>query len=300
MIEENKVPASIAKFDYNTTILNKVAEDARAIDITDMAQVEEKKKELVTLRGKIETQGRGFREQAIANNKIIQKEENYYVAIIEPIEIEYKEILKKEEARKLIEIRKELLPMKKKQLQFLIKIELTDDDTLLAMDDDQWIAYYNSQFKLNEERIQHDEIMARREKERKEREVQIRAEMDEKAKIDAELALKRAEKDKINAVLAEKVKAEQLVRDKINAVQAEKLKAEQLVRKQKEMADKAKQDELQAFKDKTDKEVADKARLDANKKYQEFLSSNNYNEGTDIVQNSGGKIKIYRLVAVYN
>jgi len=282
MIEENKVPAFVVKFNYNTAILDFIASDARAIDVSNFEEVSVKVKELVKIRRAIQAQGKSFRDESNAFNRRISEEEDMYVKMIQPIEIEYKEVLAKEEARKLVEIRKELLPMKKKQLQFLIKIELTDDDTLLAMDDDQWIAYYNSQFKLNEERIQHDEIMARREKERKEREVQIRAEMDEKAKLDAELALKQAEKDQINAV------------------QAEKLKAEQLVRKQKEMADKAKQDELQAFKDKADKEVADKARLDANKKYQEFLSSNNYNEGTDIIQNTGGKIKVYRLVAVYN
>jgi len=279
MIEENKVPAFVVKFNYNTAILDFIASDARAIDVSNFEEVSVKVKELVKIRRAIQAQGKSFRDESNAFNRRISEEEDMYVKMIQPIEIEYKEVLAKEEARKLVEIRKELLPMKKKQLQFLIKIELTDDDTLLAMDDNHWIAYYNSQFKLNEERIQHDEIMARREKERKEREVQIRAEMDEKARLDAELALKQAEKDQINAV------------------QAEKLKAEQLVRKQKEMA---KQDELQAFKDKADKEVADKSKLDANKKYQEFLSSNNYNEGTDIIQNTGGKIKIYRLVAVYN
>jgi len=273
----------IVKFDYNTALLNKVVKDARAINTADMAQVEQTKKELVTLRGKIQAQGKGFREQAIAYNKEVLKQENEFVGLIEPIEIEYKEILKKDNEKKVIEARKELLPMKKRQLQALTKIVMTDDESILEMNDEQWVAYYNAQFQINEERTQYEEMRIRQEKERVEREAEIREEMETKAKLDAEQALKQAQEDQINAV------------------QAEKDKAEDQANKEKERHQAQKQAEDNAEKARLKKEVEEKAKMESNKRYQAWLEENNYNEKDGmILQETADNILLYKLVSKYD
>jgi len=271
----------IVKFDYNTAMLNKVAKDAQAIDTTDMAQVEQTKKELVTLRGKIQVQGKGFREQAIAYNKEVLKQEKEFLGIIEPIEIEYKEILKKDEENKVIEARKELLPMKLQQLKMLEHTHEVSDDTILEMSDEAWVAYHQSEMQYNTETIANIAQQAQQKADQKARELQIRAEMEEKAKQDKVLAEKQAQEAQERAV------------------QAEKLKAEQSLNQEKERAEKVKQEEIKQAQDLADKEIADKARLDANKKYQDFLLNNSYNESTDIIQKNGSEVKVYRLVATY-
>ena len=272
----------IVKFDYNTALLNKVVKDARAINTADMAQVEQTKKELVTLRGKIQAQGKGFREQAIAYNKEVLKQENEFVGLIEPIEIEYKEILKKDNEKKVIEARKELLPMKKRQLQALTKIVMTDDESILEMNDEQWVAYYNAQFQINEERTQYEEMRIRQEKERVEREAEIREEMETKAKLDAEQALKQAQEDQINAV------------------QAEKDKAEDQANKEKERHQAQKQAEDDAEKARLKKEVEEKAKMEADKKYQDWLIENKYSEETMMLKETEDSILLYKLVTKYN
>ena len=270
----------IVKFDWNIEMLNKIAEEARSIDIADITQVEGKKKELVTLRGKIQAQGQGYRAQAVACNKRVQAEENEYVGIIEPIELEYKEILKKDEALKIIEARKELLPMKKKQLQSLTKMVITDDETILAMDDTQWVAFFNAQFQINEERIQYEEMALRKEKERKEREDEIRAEMEIKAeKEKADLILK-AESDKVKAVEDEKKRSEEIDRQKEIGRLA-------LIKKAKDEADELIKSELLA-----------KEEMESDKVYQKFLADNNYCPITDILDNKYGEITLYREVAI--
>jgi len=271
----------VVKFDYNKGILDKIATDARSIDLSNIEEVSTKVKELVKIRRAIEAQGKSFRDEANACNKRVLDEEKEYKLIIEPIELEYKDLLEKEEQKKVIEARKELLPMKKKQLQSLTKIVMTDDETILAMNDEQWVAYYSSQFQINEERIQYEEMRIRQEKERIEREAEIRAEMEVKAQQDKILA-------EIQAQEAQK-----------RAVEAEKVKAEELLNQEKERADKAKNDEIQAIKDLADKEIAEKAKLESNKKYQDFLSNNNYNESTDIIEKNESEVKVYRLVATY-
>jgi len=271
----------VVKFDYNKGILDKIATDARSIDLSNIEEVSTKVKELVKIRRAIEAQGKSFRDEANAYNKRVLDEEKEYKLIIEPIELEYKDLLEKEEQKKVIEARKELLPMKKKQLQSLTKIVMTDDETILAMNDEQWVAYYSSQFQINEERIQYQEMRIRQEKERIEREAEIRAEMEVKAQQDKILAEIQAQEDQKRAV------------------EAEKAKAEELLNQEKERADKAKNDEIQAIKDLADKEIAEKAKLESNKKYQDFLSNNNYNESTDIIEKNESEVKVYRLVATY-
>jgi len=231
----------IVKFDVNKAILTKLADEARAIDTKDIEQVETAIKNLVKVRGQIERQGKGFRDESNAYNKRVLADEKDYIKMIEPIEIEYKALVEQEKQKRILEARKELLPMKLQQLEMLEHRHEVLSDTILEMSDETWVAYYQTEMQYNNEKKATIALQAQQKVEQEQREFQIRKDME--------------------------------------------LKAEQ--------------DEIKKAKELADKEFAEKNKLDADKKYQDFLSSNNYTETTDILQNNGGEVSVYRLVATY-
>lgn len=270
----------VIEFDYNIEQLNTIKNEILAIDTTDIPQVENAVKKLVKIRRKIQEKGKTYRDEANAFNKNVLSKEKEYVSIIEPIENEYKEILAKEEERKVLEKRKTLLPMKMQQLSLLKTLQPTEEE-VLNMSEEQWIVFYNQKVSEHERQIAFEAEQEKQEAERKTREEQIKKEAEEKAKREQEEALKKAEQDKIKAVEEAKKEAE------LKALR-EKQEVENKIRAEKE----AEEARIKA-------EQESKAKMEADKKYQDFLKDNNYSESTDKIESLGGEVKLYRLVATF-
>jgi hypothetical protein len=256
---------TVIEFDYNIEALEKFKAETNLIDRKDIDKVQTAVKDLVKMRGAIQKKGKTYRDDANAFNKMVLTKEKEYVGIIEPLEIELKEVLQKEEERKVIEVRKELLPMKKQQLSML-KVTMPDDEFLLNLNEEEWVACYSNMVALHNDALKVEKEKEEQERIRIEREAQIKKEVEE-----------RAEKDKIRAIEEERQKS-------IDREIKLKQEQEEKERKQKEFEENAIQQEIKKT-----------LKLEADKKYQDFLRENNYNQETDIIIN-GDEIKLYRIV----
>lgn len=261
----------VVKFDYNTKILNDIVDEAKSIDVTNIEEVAETVKKLVKIRREIQSQGKGFREEAIAYNNSVLTEEKEYVKIIETVELEYKELLKKDEERKIIEVRKELLPMKRKQLESLNHRPARTDEFLLEMDDTAWVNFYNQEFELNEFEEKEIANAKQRKLDQEKREEEIKREAADKAAKDAEQAAIRAEEDKQRAV--------------------QKIKEEIAAKELKDLAD---------AKAKEKAKELEKEKLEADKKYQQWLDENNYVAGNGMkLQETEDYVLLYQFVSKF-
>jgi len=273
----------VIEFDYNLETLNKVKDTALAIDKTNIEEVENTVKQLVKIRRAIEIKGKTYRDEANAFNKMVLSKENEYVKIIEPIEAEFKEILEADKQRQVIEARKELLPMKKQQLSVL-KVLSPNDDVIIGMNDEEWIAFYNEKFTEHTRQVENEAKAEQQEKERIEREANIKQEAEERAKIAQAEAFKKAEDDKIKAVE--------------NAKKEMELKA----LKVKQEADLKIQKQQEAEEAKLKAEMESRTKMEADKKYQNWLKENGYTEDKKsdfIVEKVGNKIRLSKIVAFY-
>ena len=134
------------------------------------------------------------------------------------------------------------------------------------------------------------------------KEAERKAEEDRIAKEKAD-----AETQKKMIIENEKLKKEAEAREKVlvkeRAEQEKKLEAERAKSKAEAEAREKVEAQLRA-KEEAEKELVinekketeNRVKFEANKKYQDFLKENNYNEETDIVENNS----IYRLVATFN
>jgi len=116
-----------------------------AIDLSDdkqLAIVHENRISLRDARVKIEKSGKEYRAEALSFQKAVIAREKELIAIIEPEEQRLKTL--EEEANKVKErvAREALLPMRKEMLA-KIGIESTDDDKILDLDNDEFVAMLN-------------------------------------------------------------------------------------------------------------------------------------------------------------
>jgi hypothetical protein len=260
----------VIKFDYNLEALQQIAKEAENIDTTDLKIVKEEHKKFVKIRTTIKKQEKEMVDEANKFRGDVFSKRDEYLAITEPIEAKLKGILDAEEARQIMEARIVLLPSKKEQLSML-DISPVTDEQILAMDDIQWVTFFQEKMAENQRNITAKAIAKKNEEDRIVREAQI--------KKDAEA---KAEKEKQDIIA-------RMAKEQTEAVEKAKLEAQQKIDKEKKDKEIADQKELEA-----------KKKMEADQKYQDFLKANNFNSQTDIVQNVGSDVKIYRLVAVYN
>jgi hypothetical protein len=288
----------IVKFDYTADQISQIVEETKKIDITDIEAVKENHKLLQKIRTTIEKQEKDLVADANAfKNKVFDKRKEY-LAISVPREEELKKILDDEKKRLIIEARKELLPMKLQQLSML-KVAPVDEQFILSLDDEQWVAFYNEKMaehnhNVEQERLaEENRIKQEEEKKRQEEEKErIRIEAEQKAEQEKKDLLAKAEKEKAEAVENAKREAE------------EKARLEEEERKEKERKEKeAKEAEAKALALKQEQEAKDeelrKAKIEADRKYQEFLTTNNFNEATDIIVENSHGMNLYRLVGTF-
>lgn len=203
---------AVIKFEYNIEQLNKLADEAKSIDITNLDEVQETTKKLVKIRGLIQKQGKTYRDDANAFNKRVLSEEKKYLEIIEPIETEYKQLIEEDKQKRIIEARKELLPTKKSQLS-LLKITQPTDEEILSLDEDGWVTFYNTKFQEHEQTTLREEEEKRREQEQKEREERLVKEAQEKAEREKQEEIAKIQKEKEFEELRAKEAQEKLEAD---------------------------------------------------------------------------------------
>jgi hypothetical protein len=275
----DKINNIVIEFDYNLETLQKIKAEFLAIDRTDINIVTGAIKQLVKARRAIQEKGKTYRDDANAFNKMVLAKEKEYVGIIEPLEIELKEVLEKEEAKKIMEARKALLPQKKDQLSVL-NINQPSDDEILALDDSGWVVFYDSKF------AEHKANLAKIETE-KAREVENQKkikEAEERAKKEAE---GKAEREKQEAILkAEKEKQD--IIDENNRKEKARLDEEARIKK--------------AEADQIAREAKEKAELESQTKYQDWLKSFGYSEETKtdfVIEKIGSKVRLSKILGIY-
>ena len=179
-----------------------------------------------------------------------------------------------------------LLPDRKARL-FDIDV-MVEDDVILSMDSKEFDSFFNEKkteyLNAKELKIQEAEAKIKREEEVREAEKKARLEAEENAKREIELAKERAELDKKEAL--RKAEAEkQAIIDENNRKERVRLEAEE--KKKAEEAEKVR----------LEKEA--KTKLEKQKKYQQFLKDNNFNEDEDYLLNKEDKVVLMRKVAEF-
>lgn len=281
--------------EVDITHLHALAAKAKAlvdVDITDEAVMKEVatiRKELVTERRKIQADGKLARDEHTRINKAIKQVEDFLVGILGEDEERLKEY---ERQKKEMDIREERLATLP-QRQLLLKgigdgVEVSDDE-ILSMDDATFLNYVTERQSVKVQLEEYKEIARKEEAARKEAEAQRIKDAEDRARIEAEARVK-AEADAKVKEANDKAQAE------LDAKEAEINKMKQ------EQADKAQAEaDAEEARVKADAEaIANKANMEAQQKYQDWLSSNSYNPETDVIQDTGLDVVLYRKVAVYS
>lgn len=246
--------------------------------IDDKAWYEVVKRARINLkktRCDIDNTGKAMREEANKFSKLVKQTADWYIAIIEAEE----ERLKQEEDNYnqliLIEKRKEDLPFRKAQLEWLGDLS---DDEILSYDDRQFaeVIFEFKQAKLAKEQA---ELEA------------------EKARIAEQERIKEQEEQRAREIKEAELRATQEAERKAQE-QIEQLKKEAEEKEQARIAEEKKkeQEKIEAER-KAEQEVES---MRKNEEYKQFLKENNYNQDTDKIERDWQTIRIYRLVAETN
>jgi len=239
-----------------------------------------------------------LREEAVAFQKKVIAVEKELVAIIEPVEIDLAG--KQEEIDKAVQMekRKANLPYRQSQLKE-IGVEIADE-FILAMEDAQFLAY------LTEKKAEKVAEQERKLKEAQEQLAHEQAKLAEEKRLETVRA-EAAKREREEADYRAKVAAEKAEADKQAAIEAERKKAEDERRaliEEQERKEKARQAAIEAEENAkaatAAQEQEEKKKLEAKKKYQAWLTSNNYaDNGEFLLQKEEGCVVMYRKVSTY-
>jgi len=270
-----------ALFDPNKeqllAIKNEVATinaDPTKITKEELELVNTTKNKLVKSRTRISEIGKELRSGALAFQKEVIAYENSLIEIIEPEELRLKAIEKGAKEYAIRQERLKSLPEMKAKLDSIYEGIEYDDEVLLAMDPTQFQAHYNLM------------LGAHLEKERIEQEEKLRAEAAAVAKEREDL---EREKRHLEEVKAAETKARELAELK---AKTDAENRERQIKEEQEAKIKAEEHEKEV------QEIALKA-MTQKKAYQKFLTDNNYNDETDIIQHNGKISTLFRIVATY-
>lgn len=238
-------------FDPTVDALNQiVAETAKIIvldlaDETQLALVHDTRIKLRDARVTIQKQGKAMREDALKYQKDVIAREKELIAIIDPEETRLKNLEEKANTIKERKAREALLPMRKEQLAKL-DVVITDE-SILDMDNDEFVAFLNEQTTLKNEA---DRFAIEEEKAKLARDAEIKA---------AEDAAVARERDRLELVRAQEENA------RVTALAREESERQKAIEQQKMDAQKIIDDAdaeaariVQAAKDKIIQEQADK------------------------------------------
>lgn len=154
IVKVEPLDIELIKFDYTKEQILTLVDEAKAIDLTDLEAVKEGHKVMVKIRTTLTEQGLQHRRNIKVLSDQVSEKEKGYLALSMDIEIALKKVLDDDKQAKLLEARKELLPMKRDQLNLLTHCREVTDDEILAMDDKQWVTFYQDQMAFNSREIQ--------------------------------------------------------------------------------------------------------------------------------------------------
>lgn len=307
---------NLNKFNPTVAELTALVESTKSITATDLKDkkqlevVKQKRIELKNARIKITKIGKDLREDAINFQKAVITQEKELIGIIEPEEERLEAI--EEEAKQLFirEERLKLLPIRKEKLLAIDGVtEWATDEQLLAINTEQYEAFYNTcvadhnekvriaeEAKIEEERKAFEEEK-RKEEEKKEAEAKAKelAEAKERAKIDAEK--KKLEDEK------RKLEAEKLAIKHAKELEEAKAKAKEEAEAQAKADAEAKAKAEEEAKAKAEAEAqAEKEKLEKRKAFISFREEHGYTEETKddfITQETEEGYVLYKKVGVF-
>lgn len=294
----------LEKFDPKVAELQKVAEEAKSIVVTDIRDskqvslVKEKRIELMRIRTNIEKTGLLLRNDANAFNKAVMVKQKELIAVVEPEEIRLTEIEK--EAKEVVEIdkRKELLPERKEKLASIGDGVKVSDEEILEKDDLQFGIYFNNRVE------EWNTEQQRKIEEEREKEAEAKALADEEAqmkakeaqdKIDAENAKIEEEKRKIEAGKLELEHQKEVEAAKKEAEKNARIEAEEKIEADKKV------EEERIAKEKADK-LAEEKSLAKRTEFKKFLTELGYTEKTKTdfhIKDDGVEVTLYKKVGVF-
>lgn len=255
-------------------------------DVVGYTDVKAARKELGSVRNEITKAGKKAREEYIAKQKSVIKQEKEYLEIIVPLEDKFKEMLTEVDEAKKRKEREALLPTRKKMLSE-INFKAFTDNSLLDMDDSEFSQFYMDKKmdydKEVEYKKQQEEERKKREKEEKEREEQFEAQR----KLDAIEAKKRAEEDKAlaleKAVEEEKERQERKKEEEINRLKRQQQEEIDKIKRQQEEERATAQRKKMEAEAIARSEQEKKEKLEKMKKYKKFLADNGCNYSPEII-----------------
>lgn len=203
---EEQLNTNVIEFDYTKQALEELRNKYSGIQL-DKESLAEAIKELVKVRGVIEKKGKSLRDKSNAYNKAVLQKENEYVAIIEPLEKQFKEKVKEIEREEILEARRLIMPQRKELLVEFDTVNIVDDDILLGLDDIQFMTYLSETKNQHRDNLQRRQDQEEREKRiaeearenaiKEEREKEAKRLADEARKIEEEQDKIRSEKEKL-------------------------------------------------------------------------------------------------------
>ena len=237
----------LAKFDPNLAALTEIADSYRSLTIAGIDdkdgydKVHAARMDLKARRVTVEKTAKAARQKAVDFQKNVIAHEKQLIAIIEPLELSLHTMENSIDEEKERIKRRALLPERREKCE-AIGLTLVLDDTLLSMDPERFVSWYNEQKEvyLNAKETAMREAQAKLDKE----------------KLDAE-NLKNAEQRKKD--------------EEARIEQARKETAERVERETKERIERE-------AREKTEREAKEQAELEGKKKYVAFLALNGVKE----------------------
>lgn len=236
--------------------------------------------ELKKLRVAITKYGKEQRQEALAYQKEVIRQEKELLGVITPIEDSLKAERERIDEIKKREERKEFLPVRKKMLTE-VEAEVNDDE-LLGMDDKQFMVFFGKK---------QAEFTARKEEEKreKEREEQRNRELEEAKKQ----AVEQAKREVEERARREKKEAERRAKEELERVEREK--QAEIDRLKQEKEEKERQEKMLVERKRQEEEEMAK-----NKRMKQWLEENGVteeNKSDHKVERQGNQLVLYKKVS---
>ena len=257
-------------FEFGVQELKKLSKRAESVASVEDKDFKEVKADMVTKRNYIKTYCLDARREIKKVAEGVSEVEEMLYELFVPEENRLIELSKQDKIAKEREERMKLLPRRKEDLAAIGDMEGVSDEELLGMDAAAFNVYLNSR------------ITAKNEADKAE---------NERVKAEQEKEAQRLENEKNAQERENKARAE------------EKEKAELKIQEEKDrMEREAKEKKEREVKEKEEAEAAEKAdqeRLEKKKKYQKWLTDNNFNEETDRLIKTGDEVNLYKFVSKF-
>lgn len=280
----------IQKFNPTKAEIQKAVSEVESLTITGIedkagyAAVKSGKNKLAAYRIEITKFGKGQREEALAWQREVLKQEKELLGMIEPTETKLKGQLETIDEEKKSQERLVLLPARIKMLEE-VGVKLLDAE-ILQMDEISFSAYYT------EKKMQYLEMQETKRKQ--EEEANRRTEEMEIAKKEAIEMARKEEQEKAELAKAE---AEKKAKEELERVEREKLEAiEKIKKEQEEKERKAKEAEAERVR----KEKEEQEKAEKNRKYKTWLEKHGIDpvnkDGIHLIQREGNTFTLYKKI----